>query len=141
MIQTRRPPVADRPASRYSGVVTTEPVDWTREAVEVANDARKHLREEPIGAYQPLENLTTAVLFGNGETRYDEDRTAQITVELVRQRIDGLGVTELGFGLDSEASSTWAIIVKAPGQVIDEQRLGRLRHALKVAYRIAREQE
>ena len=68
MIQSRRPPVADRPASRYSGVVTTEPVDWNRVAFEVANDVRKHLREEPIGAFQPLEDLTTAVLFGNGET-------------------------------------------------------------------------
>ncbi len=141
MIQPRRPPVADRPASRYSGVVATEPVDWNRVAVEVANDVRKHLREEPIGAFQPEEDLTTAVLFGNGETRYDEDRTAQITVELVRQRIDGLGVTELGFGLDSEASSTWAIIVKAPGEVIDHFQLEWLEQSLNEAYRIAREQE
>ena len=48
---------------------------------------------------------------------------------------------ELGFGLDSEASSTWAIIVEVPGRVIDEQRLERLRDALKEANRIARELE
>ncbi len=48
MIQPRRPPVADRPAFRYSGVVTTEPVDWNRVAVEVADVARKRLREQPI---------------------------------------------------------------------------------------------
>ncbi len=134
--------MADRPAFRYSGAVTTEPIDRNQEAVEVANDARKQRREEPIGAFQPLADLTTAALFGNGETRYDEeDSTAQIAVELVRQRIDDLGVMELGFGLDSEASSTWAIIVEVPGRVIDEQRLERLRHALKEAYRLARELE
>ena len=81
------------------------------------------------------------MLFGNGETRYDEeDSTAQIAVELLRQRFDGLGVIEVGFGLDSKARSTWAIIVKVPDQVIDEQRLERLRDALKEAYRIAHEQ-
>ena len=81
------------------------------------------------------------MLFGNGETRYDdEDSTAQIAVELVRQRFDGLGVMELGFGLDPEASSTWAIIVEVPGRMIGEHQLERLRHALKVAYRITHEQ-
>ena len=133
--------MADRPASRYSGVVTTEPVDWNRVAVGVANSARKHRRDDPIGMYHSSEDARVVVLFGNGETRYDEeDSTAQIAVELVRQRFDGLRVTELGFGLDSEASSTWAIIVEVPGRVIDEQRLERLRDALKEAYRIAREQ-
>ena len=92
--------------------------------------------------YHSSKDARVVVLFGNGETRYDEvDSTAQIAVELVRQRIDDLGVMELGFGLDSEASSTWAIIVEVPGRVIDEQRLERLRDALKEAYRIAREQE
>ncbi len=142
-IQPRRPPVADRPASRYSGVVTTEPVevDWNRVAVGVANTARKHLRKEPIGVYQPMDDLTTAALFGNGKTRYDEDPTARIAVESLRQRFDRLRVMEIGFGLDSEASSTWSIIVKGQGRVIGEQRLERLRHALKEAYRIARELE
>ena len=107
-----RPPVADRPASRYSGVVTTEPVDGNRVAVGVANTAREHLREEPIGVYQRMDDLRVAVLFGNGETRYDEDRTAQIAVESLRQRFDRLGVMEIGFGLDSKARSTWAMIVK-----------------------------
>ena len=119
----------------------TEPVDWKRVAVGVANTAREHLREEPIGVYQPRDHLRLAVLFGNGETRFDEDSTAQIAVESVRQRFARLGVMEIGFGLDSEASSTWSIIVKAPGRVIGEQRLERLRHALKEAYRIARELE
>ncbi len=144
MIQPRRPPVAVRPASRYSGVVTTttEPIDWNRVAVGVANTAREHRREQPIGAFHPWGDLTTAALFGNGETRYDdEDSTAQITVESLRQRFDGLGVIEIGFGLDSKASSTWTIIVKAPGQMIDEQRLERLGQELKEAYRIACEQE
>ena len=81
------------------------------------------------------------MLFGNGETRYDEDRTARIAVESLRQRFDGLRVMEIGFGLDSDASSTWSIVVKARGRVIGEQRLERLRHALKEAYRIARELE
>ena len=107
-----RPPVADRPASRYSGVVTTEPVDGNRLAVGVANTAREHLREEPIGVYQPMDDLRVAVLFGNGETRYDEDRMAQTAVESLRQRFDRLGVMEIGFGLDSKARSTWAMIVK-----------------------------
>ncbi len=119
----------------------TEPVDWNRAAVEVANTARKYHREDPIGAYQPVDDLRLAVLFGNGETRYDEDRTARIAVETLRQRFDRLRVMEIGFGLDSEANSTWAIIVEVPGRVIDEQRLERLRHALKEAYRIARELE
>ena len=81
------------------------------------------------------------MLFGNGETPYDEDRTARIAVESLRQRFDRLRVIEIGFGLDSEASSTWSIIVKTPGRVIGEQRLERLSHALKEAYRIARELE
>ncbi len=121
--------------------MTPEPVDWNQEAVYVANDFREHLREKPIGAYQPLDDLTTAALFGNGETPYDEDPTAQWAVGAMRQVFGRLGVMELGFGLDSEARSTWAIIVKAPGQAIDEQRLERLRRALKEVYRIAREQE
>ncbi len=133
--------MADRPASRYSGVVTTEPVDWNRVAVEVADVARKRLREQPIGVFQPTDDLRLAMLFGNGETPYDEDRTARIAVESLRQRFDRLRVMEIGFGLDSEASSTWSIIVKTPGRVIGEQRLERLRHALKEAYRIARELE
>ncbi len=141
MIQPRRPAVADRPASRYSGVVTTEPIDWNRAAVAVANTAREHLREEPIGVYQPRDDLRLAVLFGNGETRYDEDRTARIAVEALRQRFARLHVMEIGFGLDSEARSTWAMVVKAPGRVINEHQLERLRHALKEAYRIARELE
>ena len=140
MIQSRRPPVADRPASRYSGAVTTEPVDWNRVAVEVANDARKNLREEPISVFQPEDDLRIAVLFGTGETRFDEDRTVT-AVELLRQRFARLGVIEIGFGLDSEASSTWAMIVKAPDRVIDEQLLELLRQTLNDAYRIAREQE
>ncbi len=69
--------------------------------------------------------------------RHDEDPTAQIAVELVRQRIDGLGVMELGFGLDSEASSTWAIIVKNPDRVIDHYQLEWLEQSLNEAYRIA----
>ncbi len=141
MIQPRRPPVVDRPASRYSVVVITEPVDWNRAAVEVANTARKHHREDPIGVYQTVDDLRLAVLFGNGETRYDEDRTARIAVESLRQMFNRLRVMEIGFGLDSEASSTWSIVVKASGRVIDEKRLERLRHALKEAYRIARELE
>ncbi len=132
--------VADRPASRYSGAVTTEPVDWNRVAVGAANTAREHLRKEPIGAFHPWGDLTTAALFGNGETRYDKDRAAQWAVGSLRQRFDGLGVIELGFGLDSEAKSTWVIIVKVPGRVIDEQQLERLGQELKEAYRIAREQ-
>ncbi len=136
MIQPRRPPLADRPASRYSGVVTTEPVEWNRIAVEVANDVRKHLGEEPIGVYQPSEDdLRLAVLFGNGETSFDENPTAQIAVELLRQRFDGLGVIEIGFGLDSKARSTWAMVVKAPGRVIDEHHLERYRQELKEVYR------
>ena len=92
--------------------------------------------------YDSSKDARVVVLFGNGETRYDEeDSTAQIAVELVRQRFDGLGVKELGFGLDSEAKSTWAIVVEVPGRVIDEQRLERLRDELKEAYRIARELE
>lgn len=142
MIQPRRPPVADRPAYRYSGVVSTEPVvDWNWVAVGVADTAREHHREDPIGVYQPTDDLRIAVLFGNGETRYDEDHAAQITVESLRQRFDRLRVMEIGFGLDSEASSTWSIVVKASGRVIDERRLERLRHALKEASRIARELE
>ena len=133
--------LAARPASRYAAVVTTKPVDWNRVAVEVADVARKRLREQPIGVFQPTDDLRFAMLFGNGETRYDEDRTARIAVESLRQRFDRLRVMEIGFGLDSEASSTWSIIVKAPGRVIGEQRLERLRHALKEAYRIARELE
>lgn len=133
--------MAARPASRYSGVVTTEPVDWNRVAVEVADVARKRLREQPIGVFQPTDDLRLAMLFGNGETPYDEDRTARIAVESLRQRFDRLRVIEIGFGLDSEASSTWSIIVKTPGRVIGEQRLERLSHALKEAYRIARELE
>ena len=133
--------MVDRPASRYSVVVITEPVDWNRAAVEVANTARKHHREDPIGVYQPVDDLRLAVLFGNGETRYDEDRTARIAVETLRQRFDRLRVMEIGFGLDSEANSTWSIVVRASGRVINEQRLERLRHALKEAYRIARELE
>ena len=141
MIQPRRPPVAARPASRYSGVVTTEPVDWNRVAVEGADVARKRLREQPIGVFQPTDDLSLAMLFGNGETPYDEDRTARIAVESLRQRFDRLRVMEIGFGLDSEASSTWSIIVKGQGRVIGERRLERLRYALKEAYRIARELE
>ncbi len=138
IIQPRRPPVVDRPASRYSGVVTTEPVDWNRVAVEVADVARKHRREQPIGMYQSSENLRVAALFGNGETRYDdEDSTAQIAVELLRQRFDGLGVIEIGFGLDSKARSTWAMVVKVRGRVIDEHQLERFRQELQEAYRIA----
>ncbi len=133
--------MADRPASRYSGVVTTEPVDWNRVAVGVANSARNHRRDDPIGMYHSSKDARVVVLFGNGETRFDEDRTAQITVESLRQRFDRLRVMEIGFGLDSEASSTWSIVVKSSGRVIDEQRLERLRHALKEAYRIARELE
>ncbi len=127
--------------SRYSGVVTTEPVDWNCVAVGVADTAREHHREDPIGVYQPVDDLRLAVLFGNGETRYDEDRTARIAVESLRQRFDRLRVMEIGFGLDSEASSTWSIIVKGQGRVIGERRLERLRYALKEAYRIACEQE
>ncbi len=141
MIQPRRPPVADRPASRYSGVVATEPVDWNRVAVGVANTAREHLGEEPIGMYQPVDDVRVAVLFGNGDTRYDEDRTAQIAVESLRQRFDRLGVMEIGFGLDSEVRSTWAMVVKTPGRMIDEHHLERYRQELKEAYRIACEQE
>ncbi len=141
MIQPRRPPLADRPASRYSGAVTTEPVDWNRVAVGVANTAREHLREEPIGVYQPMDDLRVAVLFGNGETRFDKDSTAQIAVESLRQTFDRLGVMEIGFGLDSETRSTWGMIVKTPGRVIDEHRLERFRRELKEAYRIARELE
>ncbi len=81
------------------------------------------------------------MLFGNGEKRYDEDRTARIAVASLRQRFDRLRVMEIGFGLDSQAKSTWSIVVKASGRVIDERRLERLRHALKEAYRIARELE
>ncbi len=88
-----------------------------------------------------MDDLKLAVLFGNGETRYDEDRMAQTAVESLRQRFDRLGVMEIGFGLDSKARSTWAIIVKVPDQVIDEQRLERLRDALNEAYRSARQQE
>ena len=132
--------MAGRPASRYSGVVTTEPVDWNRVAVGVANTAREHLGEEPIGMYQPVDDVRVAVLFGNGETRYDEDRTAQIAVESLRQRFDRLGVMEIGFGLDSEARSTWGMIVKTPSRVIGEHQLERYRQELKEAYRIAREQ-
>ncbi len=142
MIQPRRPPVTDRPASRYSGVVTTEPVDWNRVAVEVADVARKHRPEQPIGMYQSSEDLKVAALFGKGETRYDdEDSTAQIAVELLRQRFDGLGVIEIGFGLDSKARSTWAMVVKVRGRVIDEHQLERFRQELQEAYRIACEQE
>ncbi|MEE9130528.1 MAG: hypothetical protein V3T84_10965, partial [Phycisphaerales bacterium] len=93
--------------------------------------------------YQSSEDLRIVALFGNGETRYDdEDSTARIEVELLRQRFAGLGVREIGFGLDSEASSTWAIIVQAPpDRVIDEQRLERFSQELNEAYRIARELE
>ncbi len=143
MIQAWRPPLADRPASRYSGVVTTEPVevDWNRVAVGVANTAREHLGEEPIGVYQPVDDLKLAVLFGNGDTRYDEDPTAQSAVEWLRQRFARLGVMEIGFGFDSEASSTWAIIVQPPDRVIDEQLPEGLKQALNEAYRIAGELE
>ena len=133
--------MADRPASRYSDAVITEPVNWNRAAVEVANTARKHHRDDPIGVYQPVNDLGLAVLFGNGEKRYDEDRTARIAVESLRQRFARLRVMEIGFGLDAEANSTWSIVVKASGRVFNEQRLERLRHALKEAYRIARELE
>ena len=93
--------------------MTTERLDWNRVAVEVADAARKYRPEQPIGMYQSSEDLRFAALFGNGETRYDdEDSTAQIAVELLRQRFDGLGVIEIGFGLDSKARSTWAMIVK-----------------------------
>ncbi|MEE9129935.1 MAG: hypothetical protein V3T84_07935 [Phycisphaerales bacterium] len=124
--------------------MTTESVDWNRVAVEVANTARKHRREQPIGMYRSSKELGIVALFGNAETRYDdEDSTTQIAVELLRQRFDGLGVMELGFGLDSEASSTWSIIiiVKVTGRAIDEHQLERLRQELSEAYRIAREQE
>ncbi len=131
--------MADRPASRYSEVVITEPVDWNRAAVEVANTARKHHRKDPIGVYQPVDDLRLAVLFGNGETRYDEDRMAQTAVESLRQRFDRLGVMEIGFGLDSKARSTWGMVVKTPGRVIDEHQLERFRTELKEAYRSARE--
>ncbi len=120
--------------------MATEPVDWNRVAVEVANDARKNLREEAIGVFQPEDDLRIAVLFGNAETRYDEDRTVT-AVELLRQRFARLGVIEIGFGLDSEAKSTWAMIVKAPDRVIDEQLLELLTQTLNDAYRIAGEQE
>ncbi len=127
MIQPRRPPVAARPASRYSGVVITAPVDWNRVAIGVANSARKHRRDDPIGMYHSSKDARVVVLFGNGETRYDEDRTARIAVESLRQRFDRLGVIEIGFGLDSEARSTWAMVVKAPGRMIDEHHLERYR--------------
>ncbi len=120
---------------------TTEPIDWNRVAVEIADAVRKQLPEEPIGVYQPEENLRLAVLFGNGETRYDEDRTTQSAVELVRQRIDGLGVMELGFGLDSETRSTWGMIVKNPDRVIDHYQLEWLEQSLNEAYRLACKQE
>ncbi len=92
--------------------------------------------------YQSSEELRVAALFGNGERRYDdEDSTAQIAVELLRQRFDGLGVIEIGFGLDSKARSTWAMVVKVSGRVIDEHQLERFRQELQEAYRIAGEQE
>ncbi|MEE9129344.1 MAG: hypothetical protein V3T84_04950, partial [Phycisphaerales bacterium] len=72
--------------------MTTEPVDWNRAAVKVADNARKHRRDQPIGMYQSSEDLRIVALFGNGETRYDdEDSTARIEVELLRQRFAGLG--------------------------------------------------
>ncbi len=122
--------------------MTTEPVDWNRVAIEVANTARKHRRDDPIGMYHSPEDPRVAVLFGNSETRYDdEDSTAQTAVESLRQRFDGLGVIEIGFGLDSKAGSTWAMIVKVPGRVIDEHQLERFRTELKEAYRSASELE
>ena len=48
---------------------------------------------------------------------------------------------EIGCGVDSKASSTWAIIVKAPGRVIDDHQLERLGQELNVAYCIAGKQE
>ena len=92
------------------------PTDWSVAAVEAADRIKAHRFEEHNGATHWWKR-GFFVVFGNDG--YTQDETSRGAVDLLRQRLDDLQITELGFGVDSSDGYTWAMLVQ-PEEFLSE---------------------
>ncbi len=90
--------------------------DWDQFAGELTVHVRRHWPALHRGAVlMPCidESATFALVFANNEAVFPEDVHPE--VELIRQRLRGDGMDDLGFGL-SEDGCTWALVVRIATQ-------------------------
>ena len=92
------------------------PTDWSVAAIEAADRIKTHRFEEHNGATSWWKR-GFFVVFGNDG--YTQDETSRGAVDLLRQRLDDLQITELGFGVDSSDGYTWAMLVQ-PEEFLSE---------------------
>ena len=85
------------------------PTDWNAAAVEAADRIQAHRFAEHNGAACWWKR-GVFVAFGNDG--YTQDATSRGAVDLLRQRLSDLHITELGFGTDSDTGYTWAMLVQ-----------------------------
>ena len=86
-----------------------KPIDWNAEAARAADHVTcTELFKAHRGAI-PWGNLGVVVVFGNDS--YTKDERARREVEFVREFLRTEGLTELGFGVDSDEGYSWAMIV------------------------------
>ena len=92
------------------------PTDWSVAATEAADRIKAHRFDEHNGA-ACFWKRGVFVAFGNDG--YTQDETSRGAVDLLRQRLDDLHITELGFGIDSSDGYTWAMLVE-PEEFLSE---------------------
>ena len=92
------------------------PTDWNVAAIEAADRIKAHRFDEHNGA-ACFWKRGVFVAFGNDG--YTQNETSRGAVDLLRQRLDDLQITELGFGVDASDGYTWAMLV-APEEFLSE---------------------
>jgi len=92
------------------------PTDWSVAAVEAADRIKAHRFDEHNGA-ACFWKRGVFVAFGNDD--YTQDEKSRGAVDLLRQRLDDLQITELGFGVDSSDGYTWTMLVE-PEEFLSE---------------------
>ena len=86
---------------------------WESSAAEVAEDIRQKqypFRRGLICIPCPDEEMVVSWLLGNGESVFDKH--VEYELKLIRARLTGLGLEELGFGASNDRCC-WALAVKA----------------------------
>ena len=92
------------------------PTDWNVAAIEAADRIKAHRFDEHNGA-ACFWKRGVFIAFGNDG--YTQDEKSRGAVDLLRQRLDDLQITELGFGVDSSDGYTWAMLVQ-PEEFLSE---------------------
>ena len=110
------------------------PTDWNAAAVEAADRIQAHRFHQHNGAACWWKE-GVFVAFGNDGYRQDE--ASRGALDLLRQRLDDLGIAERGFGVDSDTGYTWAILVEPEEYLSNDAFVDELAALVTEARRIA----